>query len=367
MKKLIGTLATVTLVALFAVWPAQIAAAETVSLNPSADTDAASAARSENFGSAPHLNLFNNALARTWPFLQFDLSSIPANSSITNATFSIYVWGCLAPEESSVVVLRCTEPWGETSLTWDNKPSVSPAAAAEGVFVRETDIYQSVDVTGLVQGWISGEYPNNGFRLAFSAYLKPTVEREWYLRSRETPEVPILVVNYTPAAPTSDSTSTAGPAASSTAPTTSQQATGSQITKVKVERIKENSAYVTWTTDVDANSYVDYGETKEYGKTTGKDDGTKTHAVQLIELKADKTYRFRVRSKGANGQEVVSTDHAFRTAKESSSAGKAAETSKRGSLWLWIGVGGLGLLALILAVALTVLAVRHRRLTALKG
>ncbi len=121
-----------------------------------------------------------------------------------------------------------------------------------------------------------------------------------------------------------------------------------------------SSAYITWTTDVDSNSYVEYGEKTDYGKTSGKDDRTKTHSVQLIELKPDTNYHFRVKSTNADGHQVVSRDYTFKTAKKEEAVEKK-KAEEKNKIWPWITIGVLGLVVLVLAGILIFLYLRNRR------
>jgi hypothetical protein len=72
-------------------------------------------------------------------------------------------------------------------------------------------------------------------------------------------------------------------------------------------------AYITWTTDLYATSYVDYGLGALYGTTVGNDSLVTTHQVILTDLENHKTYLYRVRSTDGDGDEVVSAAHSFNT------------------------------------------------------
>ncbi|MHB1349070.1 MAG: LamG-like jellyroll fold domain-containing protein [Desulfobulbaceae bacterium] len=67
---------------------------------------------------------------------------------------------------------------------------------------------------------------------------------------------------------------------------------------------------ITWTTDHDSSSLVDYGLTADYGQTEGNGSLVKHHAVGLTGLLSPATYHYRVRSANADG-EAVSEDRTF--------------------------------------------------------
>jgi len=75
-----------------------------------------------------------------------------------------------------------------------------------------------------------------------------------------------------------------------------------------------NSATVTWTTDEDATSYVEYGSTTSYGRIYGDNNPVKSHTVQLpYDLSSEQTYHFRVRSSDGSYNEAISSDNTFTT------------------------------------------------------
>ncbi|HTM68617.1 MAG TPA: fibronectin type III domain-containing protein [Candidatus Binatia bacterium] len=93
-------------------------------------------------------------------------------------------------------------------------------------------------------------------------------------------------------------------------------ATAPVITEARVEEVTVSSAAVLWTTDEAADATVEYGATTDYGSTASSSDAPGTsHRVALSGLAPDAVYHARVRSKDAAGNEGVSADLEFRTAK----------------------------------------------------
>lgn len=87
--------------------------------------------------------------------------TIPTGSTITSAVFSIYVY---SPTNRLVSVHRVTAEWGETTATY-NSFNNSYDPAVWGSFVADAVGWKSVDITGLVQAWAAGLYPNYGIAL----------------------------------------------------------------------------------------------------------------------------------------------------------------------------------------------------------
>jgi subtilisin len=76
----------------------------------------------------------------------------------------------------------------------------------------------------------------------------------------------------------------------------------------------KTSAKITWTTDVPADSQVEYGRTSAYGSITLLDTTLVTgHSVNLTGLKRGTTYHYRVYSRNGAGILAVSADFIFNT------------------------------------------------------
>jgi outer membrane lipoprotein-sorting protein len=87
------------------------------------------------------------------------------------------------------------------------------------------------------------------------------------------------------------------------------------ISAVSASSITETGAVITWTTDEDSTSQVEYGTTSAYGSTTTLNENLVTsHSATLSELTSGTTYHYRVKSKDASGNEKNSGDYTFTTA-----------------------------------------------------
>ncbi|HNV71611.1 MAG TPA: fibronectin type III domain-containing protein, partial [Candidatus Ozemobacteraceae bacterium] len=86
------------------------------------------------------------------------------------------------------------------------------------------------------------------------------------------------------------------------------------VTNVAVATVLESGVTITWDTDEEATSKVEWGLTTTYGSSV-EVPGTRTmsHSVAISGLAPFTTYHFRVRSKDALGNERISGDYTFTT------------------------------------------------------
>jgi phosphodiesterase/alkaline phosphatase D-like protein len=100
--------------------------------------------------------------------------------------------------------------------------------------------------------------------------------------------------------------------------TSTADTTAPVISSLATSAITTKGATITWTTDEAATSQVQYGLTAEYGSTSDEVTTLSTsHSASLTDLKAGKTYHYRVISKDAAGNQKVSDDGTFTTEKSS--------------------------------------------------
>ncbi len=85
------------------------------------------------------------------------------------------------------------------------------------------------------------------------------------------------------------------------------------ISNLAVGKILSDSAVVTWNTNEKANSFVTYGLSSAYGRTSGQWDAVNEHAVTLLGLEPDTKYLFRALSADDSGNLASSTEASFTT------------------------------------------------------
>ncbi|TAJ98233.1 MAG: hypothetical protein EPO39_18740 [Candidatus Manganitrophaceae bacterium] len=87
------------------------------------------------------------------------------------------------------------------------------------------------------------------------------------------------------------------------------------LSGIDAGRITQTGATITWTTPEPASAQVEYGTTTEYGLRSALESAPATaHSVALSELSASTLYHYRVISRDAAGNEVLSSDQSFTTA-----------------------------------------------------
>ncbi|MDA3839710.1 MAG: hypothetical protein PF572_01345 [Patescibacteria group bacterium] len=88
---------------------------------------------------------------------------------------------------------------------------------------------------------------------------------------------------------------------------------GPEISDIQIASITKDSAEITWTTNEESTSFVEYGFDTTYGNTKGQWDALLEHRVVLISLKADTEYSFRVLSSDDWGNVAYSENNIFKT------------------------------------------------------
>jgi len=132
---------------------------------PRADTFVSNEAPSRSFGSEPLLAVQSG----TTSYIQFNLAGLPAGAAVSKATLRLYVDA--VSQAGSFDVYEIDSPWSESSLTFNNAPSLGVSATGgKPVTVSKSSLNQfvQVDITPLVLGWLNGTVPNNGLALALT-------------------------------------------------------------------------------------------------------------------------------------------------------------------------------------------------------
>ena len=89
------------------------------------------------------------------------------------------------------------------------------------------------------------------------------------------------------------------------------------ISSVAVSDVSQTSVKVTWTTDENANSVVEYGTTDSYGATKSDTTLTTSHSLTLDGLSSNTTYHFNAKSTDSGGNTGESGDYTFVSSKAS--------------------------------------------------
>ncbi len=166
---------------------------------PSADTFAYNSTPKTNYGAWPQLVVTQGATS----FIQFNLSSLPANANVTKATLRLYVDA--VSTAGSFDVYAVDTPWSEGSLNFTNSPTPGLSATgtkATSISNASANQFVLIDVTTLVQEWLNGTAANNGLalKLTTSAGSFSFDSKESPLTSHE-PELEITLAETGPQGP----------------------------------------------------------------------------------------------------------------------------------------------------------------------
>lgn len=85
------------------------------------------------------------------------------------------------------------------------------------------------------------------------------------------------------------------------------------ISNVSATNVSDTAATITWTTDENSNSAVDYGPTVAYGSLASNAIMTVNHTISLGSLTPNTQYHFRVRSRNPTNLQTNSADFVFVT------------------------------------------------------
>lgn len=269
-----------------------------------------------NHGAEAYLRVADNPAAGTArSVIRFDLAGIPTGATVVSSSMSLYQMGQGDTSTPTLDTYYLTRDWTEGTgagtvtgdgATWASYNGMNPWTLAGGDYAgapvsavapNSTAAWVSWSLPALTQSWVNGGINNRGalvrqnteapagndvktfyaFDYATDASLRPKMTIEWF-GSDVTPP------NYG---------------------------------EVRVEGITRTTADVKWSTDENANTRVEYGTTTSYGSMTAIAPAmVNQHVAPLTGLTEDTFYHYRVKSVDSSGNEVISGDFAFQTAKQ---------------------------------------------------
>ena len=134
---------------------------------PSADTFVSNSTPKLNYG--PSISLLVGP--GTTSYVQFNLSGIPAGTTISKASLRLYVDAVSG--SGTLDVFQVTSSWTESKVTYNTRPTQQSVSAIVGSSVPITSAswnqFLLIDITPLAQGWVNGTIPNNGVALALTS------------------------------------------------------------------------------------------------------------------------------------------------------------------------------------------------------
>jgi len=132
-------------------------------------------------------------------FIMWDLSSIPAGSTIDGAEFQIYCCSFYGTASGQMQYYRVIEDWNETTVTYSNMPAFTTDGVVSLSSWPSASTWHAVDVTDFAAAWYSGT--DNYGLYCHSSGSSSTSDCAYYSSRVGNPSYrPKLVVTFTPPA-----------------------------------------------------------------------------------------------------------------------------------------------------------------------
>jgi hypothetical protein len=156
-------------------------------ITPLGDSYTNTADATTNYGSKTLLDVDG---ASQITYIQFNLASIPAGASVSQATLKLYV--NTVTTAGSFNVDYVSGAWTENTIDATNAPALG-GAIASGVAITTADKnqYILINVTSAVQAWLSGSETNNGLALVANSTFNATFDSKENTTTSHPPELDI--------------------------------------------------------------------------------------------------------------------------------------------------------------------------------
>jgi hypothetical protein len=156
-------------------------------ITPLGDSYTNTAKPAANFGTAALLSVDG---ATDITYIQFNLASVPAAASISEATLKLYVNAVTTAGTFNVDYAGGA--WSESTIDSTNAPALGSAIASDvSVTTADTNQYILVNVTSAVQAWLSGSQANNGIALVANGAFNATFDSKENTNTSHPPELDI--------------------------------------------------------------------------------------------------------------------------------------------------------------------------------
>jgi len=156
-------------------------------ITPSADSYTNTATPTTNYGAKTLLDVDG---ASQITYVQFNLASIPATASISQATLKLYVNGVTTAGSFNVDYVNSA--WAESTIDSSNAPPLGTTIASNvDVTAADKNQYILINVTSAVQAWLSGSETNNGIALVANGTFNATFDSKENTTTSHAPELDI--------------------------------------------------------------------------------------------------------------------------------------------------------------------------------
>ncbi|MGA9643159.1 MAG: DNRLRE domain-containing protein [Terriglobales bacterium] len=157
-------------------------------ITPLGDAYTESATPTKNNGSATTLVVDG---AKDITYIQFNLASIPAGATVSQATLKLYADSVTTGGSFNVDYV--TSAWAENTIDFSNAPPLG-AAIASNVNVTSADKNQFIliNVTSALQAWLNGSEVNNGLALVANGSFDATFDSKESTKTSHGPELDVV-------------------------------------------------------------------------------------------------------------------------------------------------------------------------------
>jgi len=157
-------------------------------ITPSADAYTNTAAASTNYGA--NVLLYVDGATET-TYIQFNLASIPASASVSEATLKLYVNGVTTAGTFNVDYIAGT--WVEKTITANLHPALGAAITTSGTLTTASkNQYILINVTSAVQAWLNGSQANDGLALVANSTFNAGFDSKENATTSHPPELDIV-------------------------------------------------------------------------------------------------------------------------------------------------------------------------------
>ena len=150
-------------------WALTYASQQTIILQPGSEGKDSFISHSwpdNNYGDIANFYVGMFAISHYYrAYLQFDLSTIPADARIVDADLKIYQYNSLGSGNFQIGLHKVTGNWEENTITCNLQPTSSSGAEALRTVYTGSTAWRSWDIDDLVQGWLDGSITNQGMLL----------------------------------------------------------------------------------------------------------------------------------------------------------------------------------------------------------
>lgn len=166
-------------------------------LNAVADTSLFNLLPDQNFGDNTILYLFTPDWDMAITLVKFDLSSLPSDAVVIEATMWLNLVGSSGDDEATFGVYLITSPWDEAAITWNSASDLTTSITGISSNMDDDLGWKSISGVGdYVQNWINDPLTNYGLMLR-PLNESSTWERNFHSRESDVPSLrPYLEVTY---------------------------------------------------------------------------------------------------------------------------------------------------------------------------